>query len=243
MLAATSAAAEAPTRAEYVAQLEQICKPGSEATQRAVRGMRADVRSERLRLAATKVAKAKRIFAGTVRAISTVPRPGGRQRHPRRAGSPLSERETVYARPDRRRPARRRRRPLPARLGRLHPRGEQGQQRGRLLRLQLLQLQALEVHVSAGDARRRRLSGRGGSAALRLGRASLLAGRLPRRPLRPAPPARPRRRDSRSDCCAPTRSPPIATSAPTRRGSPRSPLLAPRRAPRPRSSAASSPTS
>src|SRR4051812_7800553 len=69
-----STAAE-PTRAEYVAQMETICKPGSEATQRAVRGTRVDVRSERLSVAARKVAKAQRIFAGTVRSISKVPRP------------------------------------------------------------------------------------------------------------------------------------------------------------------------
>jgi hypothetical protein len=73
-LSAVAAAAE-PTRAEYAAQLERICKPGSEATQRAVRGMRSDVRSERLRLAASKFAKAKRIFGGTVNSISKVPRP------------------------------------------------------------------------------------------------------------------------------------------------------------------------
>jgi hypothetical protein len=71
---AVSAAAEV-TRPEYVAQLERICKPGSEATQRAVRGMRADVRSERFRLAASKFAKAERIFADTVSSISAVPRP------------------------------------------------------------------------------------------------------------------------------------------------------------------------
>jgi hypothetical protein len=71
---AVSAAAE-PTRAEYVAQLERICKPGSEATQRAVRGMASDIRAERLQLAATKFAKANRIFAHTVSSISTVPRP------------------------------------------------------------------------------------------------------------------------------------------------------------------------
>lgn len=74
-LAAASIAAEAPTRPEYVARLERICKPGSEATERAVRGVRADVRGERLRLAATKFSRAKRIFAHTVRAISTIPRP------------------------------------------------------------------------------------------------------------------------------------------------------------------------
>lgn len=71
---AVSAAAEV-TRTEYVNELEKICKPGSEATQRAVQGMRSDIRSERLRLAASKFAKARRIFAGTVNSISTVPRP------------------------------------------------------------------------------------------------------------------------------------------------------------------------
>jgi hypothetical protein len=64
-----------PTRSEYVAQLEQICKPGSEATQRAVRGFRADIRSERLRAAGTKLGKAGRIFARTVNSIADVPRP------------------------------------------------------------------------------------------------------------------------------------------------------------------------
>jgi hypothetical protein len=68
-------AAEAPTRPEYVAHLEKICKPDSKATQRAVRGTRADVRSESFRRAAAKVAKARRIFSGTVRSISRVPRP------------------------------------------------------------------------------------------------------------------------------------------------------------------------
>jgi hypothetical protein len=73
--AGASSAAPEPTRPEYVAQLEKICKPGSEATQRAVHGMRSDIRAERLRLAASKFSKAKRIFAGTVSSISKVPRP------------------------------------------------------------------------------------------------------------------------------------------------------------------------
>lgn len=78
LLGGTVAPADAaePTRTEYVAQLEKICKPDSEATQRAVRGTRADVRAEHFRVAATKVSKAKRIFAHTVSSISTVPRPG-----------------------------------------------------------------------------------------------------------------------------------------------------------------------
>jgi uncharacterized protein HemY len=79
MLAAIPAAGASgaePTRPQYVAELEKICKPDSEATQRAVRGTRADVRAERLHAAATKVAKAQRIFSRTVSAISTVQRPG-----------------------------------------------------------------------------------------------------------------------------------------------------------------------
>jgi hypothetical protein len=73
--AAVASAAEEPTRAEYVIHLEQICKPGSEATERAVKGVRGDVRAERLKVAGEKFAKAQRIFAGTVRSISVVPRP------------------------------------------------------------------------------------------------------------------------------------------------------------------------
>lgn len=73
--AAARAAAVEPTRADYVAGLERICKPGSDATERAVRGVRADVRAERLAVAGGKFARARRIFAATVRSISTVPRP------------------------------------------------------------------------------------------------------------------------------------------------------------------------
>jgi hypothetical protein len=70
-----SVAAEELSRDEYVARLERICKPGSEATERAVRGVRSDVRHERLALAGRKFARAKRIFTATVSSISTVPRP------------------------------------------------------------------------------------------------------------------------------------------------------------------------
>lgn len=71
---AISAAAEL-TRPEYVGRLEQICKPGSDTTERAVSGVRADVRAERLAVAGGKFARAQRIFAATVRSISPVPRP------------------------------------------------------------------------------------------------------------------------------------------------------------------------
>lgn len=72
---AVAVAATAPERPEYVDRLESICKPGVEATQRAVRGVRADILAERLRVASRKLAHAGRIFDGTVGRISRVPRP------------------------------------------------------------------------------------------------------------------------------------------------------------------------
>lgn len=75
LLAASAPAAEAPTRDEYVERLETICKPDAEATQRAMKGARGDVRAERLKVAAGKFAKATAIFGGTVEQISVVPRP------------------------------------------------------------------------------------------------------------------------------------------------------------------------
>jgi hypothetical protein len=75
ILAAAASAAEAPTRAEYVSRLESVCKPDAEATQLAMKGVRADVNAERLAVAAGKFAKATAIFGSTVKRISAVPRP------------------------------------------------------------------------------------------------------------------------------------------------------------------------
>lgn len=72
---AAASAAEAPTRAEYVAQLEGICKPDAAATQRVMKGVRADVAAERLGAAAGKFGKASSIFTSTVEQIAAVPRP------------------------------------------------------------------------------------------------------------------------------------------------------------------------
>jgi hypothetical protein len=72
---ATATAAEAPTRDEYVTRLEGICKPDTEATQRAMKGARADIRAERLALAADKFAQATSIFGSTVKKIAPVSRP------------------------------------------------------------------------------------------------------------------------------------------------------------------------
>jgi hypothetical protein len=69
------AGAESPDRAEYVSSLEAVCKPGVEATQRAVRGLRSDIKAERLSVAARQLSSAARIFDGTVREITPVPRP------------------------------------------------------------------------------------------------------------------------------------------------------------------------
>jgi hypothetical protein len=75
VLVALAAAAGATERPEYVTRLESICKPGVKATQRAVHGVRSDIRAERLQVAAGKLAQARRIFDGTVGRISRVPRP------------------------------------------------------------------------------------------------------------------------------------------------------------------------
>ena len=72
---AVAAAAEAPTRTEYVGKLEGICRPDAAATQVAMRGARADLRDERLPAATAKFAKATQIFGGTVKKIAAVPRP------------------------------------------------------------------------------------------------------------------------------------------------------------------------
>ena len=73
--AGTAAAEEGPTRDEYVATLEGFCKPDALATQRAMKGARADVRAERLTTAAGKFARATSIFGSTVKEISAQPRP------------------------------------------------------------------------------------------------------------------------------------------------------------------------
>jgi hypothetical protein len=76
-----SAAAAPSERAEYVNRLESICKPGVEATQRVVRGVRSDIKAERLGVAAGKLGSAARIFDGTVGKISAVPRPSADAAH------------------------------------------------------------------------------------------------------------------------------------------------------------------
>jgi hypothetical protein len=75
LAAAVATAAETPTRGAYVARLETICKPGAQATQRTMKGARADIRKERFAAAAGKFGDATRIFGGTIKQIGAVPRP------------------------------------------------------------------------------------------------------------------------------------------------------------------------
>ncbi len=74
-LAGFAAAEGTPTRAEYVSHLEGICKPRALATQRTMKGVRAEVQAEQLKLAARKFSRAGQLFDSTVSAISAVPRP------------------------------------------------------------------------------------------------------------------------------------------------------------------------
>jgi hypothetical protein len=75
VIASVALAAEAPARDEYVSRLERICKPNELATQRAMKGSRADLQAERLDAAAAKFARATRLFGATVREIGVEPRP------------------------------------------------------------------------------------------------------------------------------------------------------------------------
>jgi hypothetical protein len=72
---AAAESAQAPTRAEYVAALEKVCKPGAEATRRAMKGVRDDVSEDRIPLATRKFGRAARIFGRTIDTIARKPRP------------------------------------------------------------------------------------------------------------------------------------------------------------------------
>ncbi len=66
---------EGPTRKEYVAELEKVCKPGAEATQKAMQGVRDDVKEDRIAIATTKFEQAAKIFGRTVTEIGRPARP------------------------------------------------------------------------------------------------------------------------------------------------------------------------
>lgn len=66
---------EGPSRKEYVSELEKTCRPGAEATQRAMKGVRDDVKNNRIAVANAKFEKATAIFGHTTEAIARDPRP------------------------------------------------------------------------------------------------------------------------------------------------------------------------
>ena len=70
-----AAAEGAPSRREYVAHLETLCKPRAIATQQTMKGVKAEVRAEELGPAARKFSRASHLFETTVRLMSAVPRP------------------------------------------------------------------------------------------------------------------------------------------------------------------------
>jgi hypothetical protein len=75
LLSAFAAAEGTPTRPEYVARLEGICKPHALATQRTMKGVRADVQAERISIAAKKFSRATGFFDASVHEMATVQRP------------------------------------------------------------------------------------------------------------------------------------------------------------------------
>ena len=137
-------AAEAPTRDEYVEQLEAICKPDAEATQRAMKGARADIQRRTARRRRRQVRQGdhdlRRHREGDL----------GRAAADRRRGEAgqvvqLPEAPAVLLRADHRPAAGRPRDQGPAPDRALHPQRQPRQQRRPRLRLQLLQLQVLQV--------------------------------------------------------------------------------------------------
>ncbi len=73
---ASLADTEVLSRDEYVNRLEGMCKPRAEATRRAMKGVRTDVRyPDRLPVAVRKFHKGAVIFGGTIKKIGRVSRP------------------------------------------------------------------------------------------------------------------------------------------------------------------------
>ena len=145
-LSASAGAEAAPDRAEYVSRLESICKPGVEATQRAVRGVRSDIKAERLAIAAGKLCSAARIFDGTVGEISAVPRPPPTQPSSPSGSRYLRLQESYLAKAAAALRARAHR-PVPAQRRALRPHRQSRQRRGDRLRLRLLRVQVLAVQL------------------------------------------------------------------------------------------------
>lgn len=74
-LVPSALSAVASTRLEYVEELEKICQPREEATERTMDGARLDVRKGRDVVAAHKFDGAATIFAGTIERMAKVSQP------------------------------------------------------------------------------------------------------------------------------------------------------------------------
>jgi hypothetical protein len=78
LLLAGSASAEepaAPTRAEYVGQVEPICQANTEANKRILKNVREKAKDGKLKQAGGQFIRASEAFGSTVAKISEVPRP------------------------------------------------------------------------------------------------------------------------------------------------------------------------
>jgi hypothetical protein len=78
LLVAGSASAEepvAPTRAEYVSQVEPICQANTEANERILKNVRQKAKDGKLKQAGGQFIRASEAFDSTVTKISAVPRP------------------------------------------------------------------------------------------------------------------------------------------------------------------------
>lgn len=75
MPAPSDGLAVAPNRVEYVTSLEKICRPGSDATVKAMGNARKDLKDGHIAVAAHKFERASKIYRHTLKTIAAVPRP------------------------------------------------------------------------------------------------------------------------------------------------------------------------
>lgn len=75
LVSGSALASPAPSRQEYVAKLEGICKPRALATERVMKGARSELNAERFAVVARKFDRASALFGETVSRMAPVPRP------------------------------------------------------------------------------------------------------------------------------------------------------------------------
>jgi len=65
----------APTRAEYIAQVEPICKSNTDANTKILKGVRARIKNEKYAAAAKQFARAAQAFTATIGQIAAIEQP------------------------------------------------------------------------------------------------------------------------------------------------------------------------